>query len=384
MFGGMNFFPEVPRPFNTQYRCYPVAMMPGGERSDVEAGGKIIMPPSALDQLTRLNIVYPMLFKLSNKKTSKTTHCGVLEFVADEGKIYIPYWMMQNLMLETGGLVTVESATLPVATYSKFQPLSKDFLDLTNPKAVLEMRLRHFACLSKGDIVAINYNNKVYELNVMETKPAAAVSIIECDMNVDFEAPPGYEEPTYTRAAQPMEEEEPELDISQMLPEDQGFLAFAGSGNRLDGKKKRTNRWRLHRAIQHSGSWSPAVHPTTCPSIHLSIHQFIYPVFHPFIHLSIYPSNHLSFHSSIYLSSLPSIYPSIHPSTCPASSPSETEIQSRQLAEYTRGIPDYNFQVGDIRFIRAKKKAAADKENEEGEFKAFEGSGQSLRQAKKK
>ena len=49
------------------------------------------------------------------------------------------------------------------------------------------MRLRHFACLSKGDIVAINYNNKVYELNVMETKPAAAVSIIECDMNVDFE-----------------------------------------------------------------------------------------------------------------------------------------------------------------------------------------------------
>ena len=127
----------------------------------------------------RLNIVYPMLFKLSNKKTSRNTHCGVLEFVADEGKIYIPYWMMQNLMLETGGLVTVESATLPVATYSKFQPLSKDFLDLTNPKvcscslpslnlhptqAVLEMRLRHFACLSKGDIVAISYNNKVTQL----------------------------------------------------------------------------------------------------------------------------------------------------------------------------------------------------------------------------
>ena len=26
---GMNFFPEIPRPFNTQYRCYPVAMLPG-------------------------------------------------------------------------------------------------------------------------------------------------------------------------------------------------------------------------------------------------------------------------------------------------------------------------------------------------------------------
>ena len=42
-------------------------MMPGPERSDVEAGGKIFMPPSALDQLTRLNITYPMLFKLSNR-----------------------------------------------------------------------------------------------------------------------------------------------------------------------------------------------------------------------------------------------------------------------------------------------------------------------------
>merc|ERR1712112_221000 len=137
----------------------------------------------------------------------------------------------------------------------------------------------------------------IYELNVMETKPAAAVSIIECDMNVDFEAPPGYEEPRVSKP-QPMEEEEPELDVSQMLPEEQGFIAFAGSGNRLDGKKKRTN--------------------------------------------------------------------------------SETEIQSRQLAEYTRGIPDYNFQVGDIRFIRAKKKKEADKENQGAKFTAFDGSGQSL------
>jgi len=200
--------------------------------------------------------------------------------------------------------VQVESATLPVATFSKFQPLSKDFLDLTNPKAVLEMRLRHFACLSKGDIVAINYNNKIYELNVLETKPAAAVSIIECDMNVEFEAPPGYVEPTVSRP-QPMEEDEPELDISQMLPEDTGFIAFAGSGNRLDGKKKRTN--------------------------------------------------------------------------------SETEIQTRQLAEYTRGIPDYNFQVGNIRFIRAKKpKGKDDKENMDDPFLPFEGKGLSLRQAKSK
>ena len=67
---GINFFNEMPRPFKTQYRCYSVSMLPGSERDDLEKGGKIIMPPSALDQLTRLNIVYPMLFKLTNQAVS--------------------------------------------------------------------------------------------------------------------------------------------------------------------------------------------------------------------------------------------------------------------------------------------------------------------------
>lgn len=43
--------------------------------------------------LARLNIQYPMLFKLINNKTHRETHCGVLEFVADEGRIYLPYWV---------------------------------------------------------------------------------------------------------------------------------------------------------------------------------------------------------------------------------------------------------------------------------------------------
>uniref|UniRef100_A0A3Q2XK88 Ubiquitin recognition factor in ER-associated degradation protein 1 n=1 Tax=Hippocampus comes TaxID=109280 RepID=A0A3Q2XK88_HIPCM len=210
--------------FSTQYRCYSVSMLAGpNDRSDVEKGGKIIMPPSALDQLSRLNITYPMLFKLTNKNSDRMTHCGVLEFVADEG-IYpwhpFLYTMMQNLLLEEGGLVQVESVNLLVATYSKFQPQSPDFLDITNPKAVLENALRNFACLTTGDVIAINYNEKIYELRVMETKPDKAVSIIECDMNVDFDAPLGYKEPE--RRSQ--QHEEP--------------TAFTGSGNRLDGKTK--------------------------------------------------------------------------------------------------------------------------------------------------
>lgn len=195
------------------------------------------MPPSALDTLTRLNIVYPMLFKLTNNKTDRVTHCGVLEFVADEGKVYLPYWMMRNLLLEEGGLVIVESISLPIATFSKFQPQSEDFLDIFNPKAVLENALRNFACLTTSDMIAIKYNDKIYELCVLETKPGKAVSIIECDMNVEFAPPLDYKEPS----------QEADLDArsEDMVTdgEDLGsssFMAFYGKGNRLDGKKKGT------------------------------------------------------------------------------------------------------------------------------------------------
>ena len=236
-------FHEPLRPFNTMYRCYSVYMLPGNERHDVEKGGKIIMPPSALDQLTRLNIVYPMLFKLTNNRHHRHTHCGVLEFVADEGKVYLPYWMMRNLLLEEGSMVQIESSALPVATFSKFQPQSPDFLEIHNQKAVLENALRNFACLTTGDVIAINYNDKVYELCVLETRPGPAVSIIECDMNVEFATPVGYQEPQ--RINEDDEDIRDEIcsqhsTVSDDRTSDTGdsFVPFFGEGKRLDGKQK--------------------------------------------------------------------------------------------------------------------------------------------------
>lgn len=84
------------RRFDEYYRCYPVAMLPGPERENVNHGGKVIMPPSALDKLTRLHITYPMLFELINGAVEKMTHAGVLEFIAEEGKIYLPFWVCSS------------------------------------------------------------------------------------------------------------------------------------------------------------------------------------------------------------------------------------------------------------------------------------------------
>jgi ubiquitin fusion degradation protein 1 len=55
----------------------------------------MILPRSALEQLLRLHISYPMIFEIS--KGPLKTHGGVQEFIAEEGTCYMPYWMMRNL-----------------------------------------------------------------------------------------------------------------------------------------------------------------------------------------------------------------------------------------------------------------------------------------------
>ena len=72
----------------------------------------VILPPSALDSLSRLNIQFPMMFRISNKTTGMHTHCGVLEFIADEGYCYIPYWMMEHLGVAERGVITLANVTL--------------------------------------------------------------------------------------------------------------------------------------------------------------------------------------------------------------------------------------------------------------------------------
>ncbi|KAL1997346.1 hypothetical protein VTN49DRAFT_3948 [Thermomyces lanuginosus] len=192
------------RRFDEYYRCYPVAMLPGPERENVNHGGKVIMPPSALDKLSRLHITYPMLFELHNGIKGKMTHAGVLEFIAEEGKIYLPYWLMQTLLLEPGDLVQVKSTDLPPGRFIKLQPQSTAFLEISDPKAVLENAFRNFSCLTKGDVFTFYYNDQVYEVAVLETKPENeknAISVLETDLEVDFAPPVGYEEPSTARTS---------------------------------------------------------------------------------------------------------------------------------------------------------------------------------------
>lgn len=208
-YSDMAFGPGLRRPpvgqsmrgFKEYYRCYPVVMMSGPDRQHANYGGKIFLPASALDQLTRSHITYPMLFELINGEEGKTAHAGVLEFVAEEGRVYLPQWLMVGLSLEPGDLLQIKSTDLPPGKFIKLQPQSPSFLDISDPRAVLENAFRNFSCLTKNDVFQFHYNDETYDIKVLEIKPDNdhhAIVTMETDLEVDFATPLGYKAPERT------------------------------------------------------------------------------------------------------------------------------------------------------------------------------------------
>ena len=142
---------------------------------------------------------------------------------------------------------------LEKGNFVKLRPQTKDFLDISDPKAVLEMTLRRYTCLTLDDTIMINYNNRRYFVDIVELKPADAVCILDCDLNTDFAPPLDYVEP------EPVFRNPPAVNGGNILGKEKGgakrmdesaepepaadegpkFLAFAGGGNRLDGKSSR-------------------------------------------------------------------------------------------------------------------------------------------------
>ena len=156
-------------------------------------GDKIILPASILDVLVTMEVQYPLTFEIVTNQSK--TNCGVLEFTAEEGMCCIPTWIMKNLDINEGDSVYIRNVSLQKATFIKFKPELK-FLDLCNPRAVLEYALRSFSCVTIGDKLHFEYNFKEYIMEVTDVKPKKACCIIETDIEVDFEEPDGYSKPS--------------------------------------------------------------------------------------------------------------------------------------------------------------------------------------------
>ena len=239
MFGNYGGGARSRNRFEQHYQCYSTAF----SGRTLDDGDKVLLPASALDTLARMQVDYPMLFRLEHEEIGKRLHCGVLEFTAEEGHCYLPFWMMENLLLEEGSILKVTNVTLPKATFVKFRAQSVDFLEIQNPKVALEVTLRKFTCLTVGEIIRLDISRKVYLLEVVELQPGEAASIIETDCITDFAEPVGYVEPKRVfapEAAAGAGGVGGAVRVPQKAKIEGGgeatFKPFAGQAKRIDGK----------------------------------------------------------------------------------------------------------------------------------------------------
>lgn len=198
------------------------------------------------------NIPAPYFFQIQTP--TYTTTCGVLEFSSREGTCVITTNMMN--MLNAGGIEARIKYVVPPpqGTFVKFQPLKQEFIELSNPKAVLERSLIKYCCLTKNEIIQISYMDRIYDLKVIEVKTGNVstntVNIIDSNLDLEFEAPADYVEPTVAKnntstdnssnstVSIPVEEDK-DIKTPVVSPTkkfQRSFVPFTGEGYRLDGR----------------------------------------------------------------------------------------------------------------------------------------------------
>ncbi|CAN0896816.1 Ubiquitin recognition factor in ER-associated degradation protein 1 [Linum grandiflorum] len=212
------------------------------QESPENRGNQITMPQSALDTLLpdlETDNKDPLLFQIKNlsinfdNDPSRISHCGVSEFTADEGTVRLPPSLTNSLHIHAGTptYVQVKKAVLEKATYVKLQPHSTAFFDAFGPnlKQGLEESLIHsFFCITTGDTIEIRGGDdgeKRFLVNVVETKPGSAVSLVDTDCEVDFDTPLDYKEPEKVKVVAKEIDAERDRQVK--------FVPFSGSSRRL-------------------------------------------------------------------------------------------------------------------------------------------------------
>ena len=234
-------------------RAYPSYFF---ERSDIEKGNKILLPPKILEQITNDhhgNMPYPLCFSISSLRTKITVYVGVLEFLAPENSAVLPFWLFNSLQLNEGEMIRLGLVEyLPKANFARLRPHKTAFIDLPDPRSILEAHLSNFTCLTKNETITVHYNKNEYQLDILEIKPENqynAAIIIDTDLNIDFAPPLDYVEPPKQYRKKDKEDK----------PTDE-FSVFSGKGLRMDGRKISEKTEEEIRKAEEATEYDPRKH----------------------------------------------------------------------------------------------------------------------------
>jgi len=160
----------------------------------VAHSNKIFLPESMLYKYKQEQ--FPLYFKLTHPEYGVSTVCGVEEFTSPPGCFIVPHRIMEHLLICDGQNIDVQICHPLKGNYIKLKPRKTAFIDLSNPKAVLEKFMSSdYPVVSVGDTLSINHLNTIYHIDVVDCKPGNSINILNTDVNLDFDTPADYVEP---------------------------------------------------------------------------------------------------------------------------------------------------------------------------------------------
>lgn len=199
------------------------------------AGDRVLLPPSALEALTKRDQAMPYFFRVSSlsvvgsgmvqekeedmddvtvgemmasaaahdedssggEEWERETHAGVLEFTAEEGTARLPRKVWERV---AGGLqegpveVEVQYVRLRKGTFASLKPEDPAaFAAIADPQARLQaILMQTCSTLSIGDAIELQDGGSAHLVRVRELKPTSAVSLIDTDLSVDLQLPANF------------------------------------------------------------------------------------------------------------------------------------------------------------------------------------------------
>ena len=209
---------------------------------NLKYSGKMLLPPSVLHDVDKMkHKEFPLFFNVKNKDTEFGRVCAVQEFTASPGTCNIPYYIMNEIgIFEEGNEVVIELASPVKGSYVKLQPHQKEFIQLSDPKALLEQIMsQDYPVVTENHTIAINHKalNRIFYIDIIKTEPGPVIQIINTDINVEFDVP--LDAVNDVSEATVMEEDQSKSEISEELDQlknsmkDNKFIPFSGKGNRL-------------------------------------------------------------------------------------------------------------------------------------------------------
>lgn len=117
-----------------------------------------------------------------------------MNFRAPANYVFLPVWMIRSLGVRPFDIVVVElTETIPAGSAVTFRPHGSDFsTDIQDhPQAILETKLRHYASLTTGSTISVDYAGKRYHLDVEKVRSGRgtgvpAVRVQDCNVASEF------------------------------------------------------------------------------------------------------------------------------------------------------------------------------------------------------